>query len=284
MEAAARARWHRVAAAPEDVFAMYIAALLHDTVEDLQNVLESAAGDVRVLVIKVADRLHNMRTLERMPPKKQRRVADETRAVYVPLAERLGVRVWKTELEELCCRYLNGYAYELVVRPNEQARAARQRNLRFFQQYFGTLTVDWSIDSSVLEILVEGEPVHGQLRRWAARPVTTPPAPIPRAKVVTNGREMCWSCIGRIHALLPPIPGRLRDYLSSPKGEPLPQPAHGRAHGRRARGGLHQKPGDGLGRGVRRRRLLAPRRGAPAQRHGQGAQGGVAVDLAAGDE
>lgn len=258
LELGARAMWPQLCLGTEDILVMYIAALLHDTVEDtsmtikairdifgpsvaslvdgvtkaecsvkqsrasrsaqdLRKILDRAAYDVRVLVIKFADRMHNMRTLDFMPPNKQRRIAEETRAVFVPLSERLGIHVWKTEFEELCCRYLNGYAYEVLTEVNQQTVIARQRNLRYLEQYFGTLLIDYRDDGSIRDIELAEEPVHTQLRRWATRPNTVPPLPIPRVKVVTSDRDTCWKILGKIHALLPPMPYKLRDYVSSPK-------------------------------------------------------------------
>ncbi|CAE6924315.1 RIOK1 [Symbiodinium natans] len=247
LEQDAEKLWPRIADGPDDIFAMYTAALLHDTVEDtsvtleqiedafgpvvaslvdgvtkasqasctksrasrsaqdLRKVLTRAAQDVRVLIIKFADRLHNMRTL-----------AEETRAVYVPLAERLGVHIWKTEFEELCCQYLNGCAYEEVLDRNRRSQVARQRHRRYIQQYIRTMMVEMTSDS-ILEISVREEPPHTQLRRWADRPETDTPQPIPRVRIVTKDRDACWACLGRIHSILPPMPGRLRDYISSPK-------------------------------------------------------------------
>lgn len=257
LEQDAQRLWPRIAEGPDDIFAMYTAALLHDTVEDtsmtveeiedtfgpvvaslvdgvtkasqascksrasrsaqdLRKVLTRAAQDVRVLVIKFADRLHNMRTLEHMPSSKQRRIAEETRAVYVPLAERFGVHIWKTELEELCCRYLNGFAYEEVLEKNQRAKVARFRNRRYIEQYIRTMLVEMQVDS-VLQISLSEEPPHTQLRRWAEHPETDSPQPIPRVRIVTKDRDTCWACLGRIHSILPPMPGRLRDYISSPK-------------------------------------------------------------------
>ena len=120
--------------------------------EDLRKVLTFGAYDVRVLIIKFADRLHNMYTLGHMPAAKQRRISEETRAVYVPLAERLGIHVWKTEFEKLCCRYLNGYAYDLAARQNEQTADARMRGLRYIKQYFSTLVMDRMEEGAILNI------------------------------------------------------------------------------------------------------------------------------------
>ncbi|CAJ1338953.1 unnamed protein product [Effrenium voratum] len=258
LEQDAQQLWPRIAEGPDDIFAMYMAALLHDTVEDtsmtisqiedafgpvvaslvdgvtkasqascggsraarsaqdLRKVLTRAAQDVRVLVIKFADRLHNMRTLEHMPASKQRRIAQETRAVYVPLAERFGVHIWKTEFEELCCKYLNGYAYEEVLERNHRLKVARSRHLRYIEQYIRTMLVEMTSET-VLKIDLREEPPHTQLRRWAPRPEADAPQPIPRIWIVTKDRDACWACLGRIHSILPPMPGRLRDYISSPK-------------------------------------------------------------------
>lgn len=258
LEQEAQQLWPHIAEGPDDIFAMYTAALLHDTVEDtsmtveeieaafgpvvaslvdgvtkasqascggsrasrsaqdLRKVLTRAAQDVRVLVIKFADRMHNMRTLEHMPCSKQRRIAEETRAVYVPLAERFGVHIWKTEFEELCCKYLNGYAYEAVLDRNRRSKVARFRNLRYIEQYIRTMLVEMRADA-VFEISLSEEPPHTQLRRWADHPETDTPQPIPRVRIVTKDRDTCWACLGRIHSILPPMPGRLRDYISSPK-------------------------------------------------------------------
>eukprot|EP00434_Breviolum_minutum_P004953 symbB.v1.2.004369.t1/scaffold240.1/size264318/25 len=234
LEQEAQQLWPHIAEGPDDIFAMYTAALLHDTVEDTSmtvgeieiafgpvvaslvdgvtkagetaQVLTRAAQDVRVLVIKFADRMHNMRTLEHMPSSKQRRIAEETRAVYVPLAERFGVHIWKTEFEELCCKYLNGYAYEAVLERNRRSKVARFRHLRYIEQYIRTMLVEMRADS-VLKISLSEEPPHTQLRRWADYPETDTPQPIPRVRIVTKDRDTCWACLGRIHSILPPMPG-----------------------------------------------------------------------------
>ncbi|CAK0880875.1 unnamed protein product [Prorocentrum cordatum] len=152
-----------------------------------------------------------------MPAAKQRRISEETRAVYVPLAERLGIHIWKREFEELCCRYLNGYAYDLAVRHNEQTAEARGRGLRYIRQYFSTLIMDKMEEGAIQKVEMDEEPLHTQLRRWATHSSSAPPAPVPRMRVIARDRETCWSCLGQIHRLLPPMPGRLRDYISSPK-------------------------------------------------------------------
>merc|ERR1719464_567190 len=113
-----------------------------------------------------------------MPSKKQRRIAEETRAVYVPLAERLGIHIWKTELEELCSKYLNGYAYKVAVEQNHQTAESRKRNLRYIKQYFRTMIVDWKSGGAVQEISMEEEPVHTLLHRWAERLEGEPPMPV----------------------------------------------------------------------------------------------------------
>lgn len=98
----------------------------------------------------------------------------------------------------------------------KKTKVARQRNLRYILQYTRTLLVEL-IANDTLDISVEEEPVHTQLRRWADHPSPTPPDPLPRIIVLTKDKEICWSCLGLIHSILPPMPGRLKDYISSPK-------------------------------------------------------------------
>src|ERR1700681_4782618 len=181
----------------------------------VRKMLVAMANDWRVLIIKLADRLHNMRTLAVMPEWKQRRTAQETFDVYAPLAHRLGVQQVKWQLEDLSFATLHPKRYAEI----EQMVAARQPER---EDYLGEVmaTLSAKLDEFGIKAEVRGRPKH----LWSIY-----------EKMVIGGKEFddifdlvglrvivdedrdCWAVIGAIHALWSPVPGRFKDYINSPK-------------------------------------------------------------------
>ncbi len=181
----------------------------------IRKMFIAMAQDWRVLLIKLADRLHNMRTISVMPMARQRAIAQETLDVYAPLAHRLGVQQVKWQLEDLSFATLHPKRYAEI----EQMVAARQPER---EDYLGEVmaTLSGKLDEFGIKAEVRGRPKH----LWSIY-----------EKMVIGGKEFddifdlvglrvivdedrdCWAVIGAIHALWSPIPGRFKDYINSPK-------------------------------------------------------------------
>jgi GTP pyrophosphokinase len=181
----------------------------------IRKMFIAMAQDWRVLLIKLADRLHNMRTISVMPMARQRAIAQETLDVYAPLAHRLGVQQVKWQLEDLSFATLHPKRYAEI----EQMVAARQPER---EDYLGEVmaTLSAKLDEFGIKAEVRGRPKH----LWSIY-----------EKMVIGGKEFddifdlvglrvivdedrdCWAVIGAIHALWSPVPGRFKDYINSPK-------------------------------------------------------------------
>src|SRR5476651_1641225 len=183
--------------------------------ENLRKLLLAIADDVRVLLIKLADRLHNMRTLEFVPPASRRRIAEETLDIYAPLAGRMGMQEMREELEDLSFRSLDPEAYSVVMQRLD-ALAERNRNL------IG------EIESQLSKNLQKnGVAAHVYGRRKQPFSIWTKMerksvgfeqlSDIFGFRVVMDDVEACYRALGVVHTTWPVVPGRFKDYISTPK-------------------------------------------------------------------
>jgi len=183
--------------------------------ENLRKLLLAIADDVRVLLIKLADRLHNMRTLEFVPPASRRRIAEETLDIYAPLAGRMGMQEMREELEDLSFRSIDPEAYA-VVKQRLDALAERNRNL------IG------EIESQLVKNLQKnGVVAHVYGRRKKPFSIWTKMerksvgfeqlSDIFGFRVVLDSVEACYRALGVVHTTWPVVPGRFKDYISTPK-------------------------------------------------------------------
>src|SRR6266581_4593228 len=183
--------------------------------ENLRKLLLAIADDVRALLIKLADRLHNMRTLEFVPPAARRRIAEETLDIYAPLAGRMGMQEMREELEDLSFRTLDPEAYAVVKQPLDSL-AERNRNLIS------------EIESQLSNNLKKnGMTAHVYGRRKRPFSIWTKMerksigfeqlSDIFGFRVVLNDVEACYRALGVVHTTWPVVPGRFKDYISTPK-------------------------------------------------------------------
>src|SRR6267154_5257375 len=183
--------------------------------ENLRKLLLAIADDVRVLLIKLADRLHNMRTLEFVPPASRRRIAEETLDIYAPLAGRMGMQEMREELEDLSFRTLDPEAYS-VVKHRLDALAERNRNL------IG------EIESQLSKNLRENgltARVYGRRKQpfsiWTKMERKSigfeQLSDIFAFRVAMPDLESCYRALGVVHTTWPVVPGRFKDYISTPK-------------------------------------------------------------------
>ncbi len=183
--------------------------------ESLRKMFVAMARDIRVILIKLADRLHNMRTLRQCSPDKQVRVASETVEIYAPLAHRLGMWRMKWELEDLALRYLEPKAYyDLVdkVAANRQEREGRIEEAR--------QTLEAALADIAIEADVQGRPKHFysiyQKMVRQGKDFAEIWDLLGMRVIVDTVRE-CYAVLGAIHSLWKPIPGRFKDYIAMPK-------------------------------------------------------------------
>ncbi len=183
--------------------------------ENLRKLLLAIADDVRVLLIKLADRLHNMRTLEFVPPTSRRRIAEETLDIYAPLAGRMGMQEMREELEDLSFRMLDPEAYAVVMQRLD-ALADRNRNL------IGEIESQLSANLEKNGIAAR---VTGRRKRpfsiWTKMERKSigfeQLSDIFGFRVVLKDVEACYRALGVVHTTWPVVPGRFKDYISTPK-------------------------------------------------------------------
>ena len=174
------------------------------------------ARDIRVLLVKLCDRLDNMRTLEHMKPEAQERIARETMEIYAPLANRLGIQAFKSELEDLAFRYLEPEAYaELVAQIDEDEARARQVHHRGLQD---ALEPPRRAGLRRRRHRAREAPLHrstARCRRSSAsfEQVTTSS----RSASSSRASADCYAALGVIHSQWTPVPGRFKDYIALPK-------------------------------------------------------------------
>ncbi|MCP3383722.1 bifunctional (p)ppGpp synthetase/guanosine-3',5'-bis(diphosphate) 3'-pyrophosphohydrolase [Bradyrhizobium sp. CCGUVB4N] len=183
--------------------------------ENLRKLLLAIADDVRVLLVKLADRLHNMRTLDFVPTESRRRIAEETLDIYAPLAGRMGMQQMREELEDLSFRTLDPDAYSVVMQRLD-ALAERNRNL------IGEIEAQLSNN---LRHKGLGARVYGRSKKpfsiWTKMERKSVGfeqlSDIFGFRVVVNDIEACYRALGIVHTTWPVVPGRFKDYISTPK-------------------------------------------------------------------
>ena len=193
-----------------------------DRVRDLQE-LESlrklliamAEDDIRIIFIKLADRLHNMRTLEPLSPKSQLRMARETLEIFAPLANRLGIWIWKAELEDLSFRYLNAAMYHELAHFLDNRRDERHQRVDEHVRILNATLAREQIPAKI-----KGRPKHIYSIYRKMRRKNVPFARIydtEGLRVIVETKAQCYQVLGLVHQLWMPIPGEFDDYIAHPK-------------------------------------------------------------------
>ncbi len=183
--------------------------------ESLRKLLLAMAEDVRVVLIKLADRLHNMRTLKHLPPAKQQRIARETREIYAPLANRLGIWQIKWELEDLAFRHLEPDDYRRLARSLDERRVERERYIEQVIQQLSKALADAGIEAQVT-----GRPKHiySIWRKMQRKGVGLEQLYDLRAvRILVNEVADCYHALGIVHTLWRHIPREFDDYIATPK-------------------------------------------------------------------
>ncbi|MBA2449320.1 MAG: bifunctional (p)ppGpp synthetase/guanosine-3',5'-bis(diphosphate) 3'-pyrophosphohydrolase [Chloroflexi bacterium] len=191
--------------------------------ESMRKMFLAMADDVRVVLIKLADRLHNMRTLDARPPEKRRRVAQETMDIYAPLANRLGIWQIKWQLEDLSFRHLEPETYKEIAGKLASRRVARE-------SYIARVihVLEEELQRAGIKAEISGRPKHiySIYRKMKARSADISQIyDLLAVRVLVDTVPECYSVLGQIHALWRPLPGQFDDYVANPK-ESLYQSLH----------------------------------------------------------
>jgi guanosine-3',5'-bis(diphosphate) 3'-pyrophosphohydrolase len=187
-----------------------------EQVENYRKLLLSIAKDARVIIIKLADRLHNMRTLEHLPPDKRARIATETREIYAPLAHRFGMAGVKAELEDLAFKFLEPEEYAALARQVAAKRTEREEMVAALQQ-----PLEQELRrAGIAEADVSGRPKHLWSIWQKMRKRNTPFESIydmMALRVIVRTVPDCYHVLGIIHHNWPPLQERFKDYIANPK-------------------------------------------------------------------
>jgi RelA/SpoT family (p)ppGpp synthetase len=183
--------------------------------ENLRKLLLAIADDVRVLLIKLADRLHNMRTLGHRPAEARRRTAEETLDIYAPLAGRIGMHEMREELEDLAFRELNPEAYKVI---SERLEALAARSVEWIDEIEQQLTKKLGDRGIAAEVSSRRKRAYSIWRKMERKAVGFEQlSDILGFRVVVASVGECYQALGIVHTSWPVVPGRFKDYISTPK-------------------------------------------------------------------
>ena len=180
-----------------------------------RKIFIAMAKDVRVILIKLADRLHNMRTLQYMTPEKQKKIAAETLDVYAPIAHRLGISDIKNELEDLSFQYLNKEKYYEIARLVEKRKAERDEQVQRMIKEISDLLDDHHIQYRIFGRSKHLYSIYKKMKTKNKRFEEI--LDLLAIRIITDSDTACYEILGYIHAKYRPIPGRFKDYIAMPK-------------------------------------------------------------------
>ena len=183
--------------------------------ENLRKMFLAMVKDIRVILIKLADRLHNMRTLQHQPPEKQKRIAQETLDIYSPIADRLGISKIKVELDDLSLKYLKPDIYNELVEKVSERKQEREKYVQEIAQ-----EVRQKVNEAGIEAQVDGRVKHyfSIYKKMVNQNKTLDQIyDLFAVRIIVNTVKDCYAALGVIHEMYKPIPGRFKDYIAMPK-------------------------------------------------------------------
>ena len=183
--------------------------------ENLRKMLMAMSQDIRVIIIKLSDRVHNIRTLQYVPEEKRRMTARETLEIYAPIAHRLGIRAFKEELEDKSIGFLDPVAYHDIETRLEVQNSQR---LEFLAQIKDKITT--RVQESIKDAKVDGriKSVHGIYRKmYIGGKSFDQIYDIYAVRIIVDTVVDCYNCLGIVHDMFRSLPGRFKDYISNPK-------------------------------------------------------------------
>lgn len=186
-----------------------------ETVENWRKMLIAVAEDVRVILIKLADRTHNMRTMDVMPPEKQKFKSYETITLYAPLAQRLGMFTIKTELEDLAFKYLHPAEFKDLVEQVEKRTADREATLNEFKRHLEPALKEENIDYRLLSRAKNYYSIYRKMQKQNLSFAEIQDSL--GVRIITKNLSDCYKALGVVHSRFKPLAGTFTDYIATPK-------------------------------------------------------------------
>lgn len=183
--------------------------------ENVRKMILAMSSDIRVILVKLADRLHNMRTLGFQPPEKQRLIAAETEDIYAPLAGRMGIQWIKTSLEDLCLYYLEPVIYRDIKNEIAETRDKREEFIKNVIEL-----VSKKLEEFKIQATIKGRDKHfySIYKKMLDQDLTVNQVyDVLAFRVIVSGIKECYEVLGHIHSMWKPVQGRFKDYVSVPK-------------------------------------------------------------------
>ncbi len=184
--------------------------------ENFRRMFIAMASDVRIILLKLADRLHNMRTLNYMTPAKQHKIAQETLDIFAPLANRLGVGKIKAELEDLSLKYLHPDKYYEIAQLVSQKKAEREMTVKLLIDKISKDVKASGINAQITGRAKHYYSIYNKMQRLNV--AFHDLYDITAVRVIVDTEKECYEVLGLIHSQFKPIPGRFKDYIAMPKG------------------------------------------------------------------
>ena len=194
---------------------VYLTSRHQKQAENFRKMLLAMVSDIRVLFVKLADRLHNMRTLQHLPPDRRERISLETLEIYAPLAHRLGMAKIRGELEDLAFSFLDPTAYQNTV---AQIEARRAVHLDFIQEAERTITKELSDHNIPARLESRIKRIYGIHAKMKRQKIGIDEVfDFVAIRVITDSVRNCYTILGILHNLWKPVPGRIKDYIAMPR-------------------------------------------------------------------
>ncbi len=194
---------------------MHFASREERQAENVRKMILAMSSDIRVILVKLADRLHNMRTLGYQSPEKQRLIAQETLDIYAPLAGRMGIFRMKSNLEDLCLFYLEPKIYQKIKSEIAQRKGEREKFIAEVKNLLSKKLEEFNIKATF-----EGRQKHfySIYNKMLGQDLTVNQVyDVVAFRVIVDSIKQCYEVLGHIHSMWKPVPGRFKDYISVPK-------------------------------------------------------------------
>jgi GTP pyrophosphokinase len=183
--------------------------------QNLRKMILAMVDDIRVILVKLADRLHNMRTLGFLAPDKRQRIARETREIYSPIANRLGIGRLKAELEDLAFRYLEPEAYEALTKELHSRRKVSDQFIQEIREELAGTLAEQKIEA---EITGRIKTVYSLYKKMQVQKIDVDQVYDYIAfRIISDTIKDCYGALGIVHSIWRPVPGRIKDYIAMPK-------------------------------------------------------------------
>lgn len=184
--------------------------------ENVRKMILAMSKDIRVILIKLADRVHNMRTLDFLPPAKQRQIAQETLDIYAPLANRLGMGWMKTELENSAFKYLWPKEYSEIKRKVDEVETEREK---YLEKVVAEVSERLAAEGLTAEVVGRSKHYYSIFSKMRRQGISFDEVfDLMGVRIITDGADQeCYRALGVLHSVYKPIPGKLKDYIALPK-------------------------------------------------------------------